>query len=143
MKENKIIEKRRNVVFKKGWTMVELCVTMIALAILVGISIQSLKPKKFLIGPFAYAGVKNLRTANFEILEKCSTQKGTVGAPDIYGCQSGTGLPDTSIAIDSMQTVYNADPSKFTGGLPTEDTVDDVYCFEIANAFTLINNEIN
>ena len=40
MKENKIIEKRRNVVFKKGWTMVELCVTMIALAILVGISIQ-------------------------------------------------------------------------------------------------------
>ena len=143
MKENKIIEKRRNVVFKKGWTMVELCVTMIALAILVGISIQSLKPKKFLIGPFAYAGVKNLRTANFEILEKCSTQKGTVGAPDIYGCQSGTGLPDTSIAIDSMQTVYNADPSQFTGGLPTEDTVDDVYCFEIANAFTLINNEIN
>ena len=55
----------------------ELCVAMIALAILVGVSIQSIKPKKFLIGPFAYAGVKNLRAVNFEIIDKCNKNTGS------------------------------------------------------------------
>ena len=64
---------------KGGWTLVELCVAMIALAILVGLSVQAIKPRRLMITPFAYAGLQNLRQANNHILNKCNEG-------EVYGC---------------------------------------------------------
>lgn len=144
MKKDKIfknIKANAHSGFKKGWTMVELCVAMIALAILVGVSIQSIKPKKFLIGPFAYAGVKNLRAVNFEIIDKCNKNTGSNYL--VYGCEPNQGLPDAPSAVPAMQSAYNTDPSKYTGGLPSEANMDDPYCFEVANGFSLIGDTVN
>lgn len=46
-----------------GWTMAELVVAMLVLAILMTLSIQTIKPKKIRVLPFAYASVKNLGDA--------------------------------------------------------------------------------
>lgn len=133
--------------FKKGWTMVELCMAMIALAILVGISIQALKPKKFLIGPFAYAGVKNLMAANSYIIDGCN--QSTNGGRLIYGCEQNQGLPDAISALAGIQTAYNAAPSdfKYTNGgqmpMPALNNIDDPYCVEVAGTFALLNDTIN
>ena len=57
MKDKRILKQ------KGGWTLMELCVALIALAILVGISIQAIKPRKVMTAPFAYAGFYNLKQA--------------------------------------------------------------------------------
>lgn len=75
----------------KGWTMAELVVAMIVLAILMLLSIQAIRPKKIKTLPFAYAAVKNLADAAGYVLE----QKG------------GSSLPDGPVdypAVDSNET---------------------------------------
>ena len=140
MKKDKNLKSAPKTIFKRGWTMVELCVAMIALAILVGISIQAIKPKKFLIGPFAYAGVKNLRTANFEIIDKCNKKTGA--DYEVYGCEPNQGLPDAVAAVPAMQKEYDDNPGVYKGGRPTEASIDDPYCYEVANTFSVLG-EIN
>ena len=133
--------------FKSGWTMVELCVALIALAVLVGISIQSLKPKKFLIGPFAYAGIKNLRAANFEIIDKCNKNTGT--EYHVFGCEPNQGLPSAPDAVSAMEKFHNEHPDVFVDGeghplaVPSEANMDDPYCYEVANTFSLIGDTVN
>jgi len=115
--------------FKRGWTLVELSMSMIILAILVGLSVQAIKPKRILIGPFAYAGMENIKQANNYILDKCT--KG-----EVYGCSTkGNELPQTNeSAVADMQVDIPG---------TTLATSEEVWCFEIANLFTLANNTIN
>lgn len=131
--------------FKKGWTLVELCVAMVALAILIGISVQSIRPKKVLIAPFVYAGVQNLRNANNYILHQCS-DKGTERYSQIYGC-SEKELPDSTHAVSLMQTKWDTttDPTEQAklGPRPTLATMNDVLCSEVASIFTLLGDEVN
>lgn len=54
-----------------GWTMAELVVAMLVLAILMALSIQTLRPKKLKTLPFAYAAVRNLNdAAKYVLAEK-------------------------------------------------------------------------
>lgn len=55
-------------IYKNGWTMAELVVAMLVLAILMTLSIQNIKPKKIKVLPFAYASVKNLNEAARAVL---------------------------------------------------------------------------
>ncbi len=121
---------------KGGWTLMELCVALIALAILVGISIQAIKPRKVMTAPFAYAGFYNLKQATTVILNRCYEQ-GSSGLP---GCQANTyELPATDeFAIDAIKSSLTA-----AGKNPdtaTLQSVPEIYCFEIANLFTLISD---
>ena len=132
---------------KKGWTLVELCIAMIALAILVGLSVQAIKPRRLMITPFAYAGLQNLRQANNYIINKCNEG-------EVYGCSSNTGkLPDSIEAQGAMMqdwisnnalpedqrdpTIPTAEPG------PNLSNMNDIYCYEVANLFTLINDEVH
>ncbi len=126
---------------KGGWTLVELCVAMIALAILVGISVQSIKPKRMLIAPFAYAGVQNLKQANNYILIKCNNN-------EVYGCRpNDVKLPDSTIAVQDMHNYWtNLTPEERAQQNlyePTVNNIDDTYCIEVANLFTLVDETIN
>ena len=131
---------------KGGWTLVELCVAMIALAILVGLSVQAIKPRRLMITPFAYAGLQNLRQANNHILNKCNEG-------EVYGCSSNTGLlPDTTEGqISMMQDWMNnhilpdedKDPTIPDDRRPELSTMDEIYCHEVANLFTLINDSVH
>ena len=126
---------------KGGWTLVELCIAMIALAILVGISVQSIKPRKMLIAPFAYAGAQNLKQANNYILIKCNNN-------EVYGCRpNDVKLPDSTIAVQDMHNYWaNLTPEQRTQEKlyePTVNNIDDTYCIEVANLFTLVDETIN
>ncbi len=127
---------------KNGWTLVELCVALIALAILVGLSVQAIKPKKFMIGPFAYAGFYNLRQATVAIMNKCTEE----GGSGIYGCQPNTyKLPVTDEAavnaINSAIQSYNASNPSSSDEEVDLDTIDEIFCMEVGNLFTLANND--
>lgn len=57
-----------------AWTMAELVVAMLVLAILMVLSIQAIRPKKMKTLPFAYAAVKNLNdAAKYVLNEKSAT----------------------------------------------------------------------
>ncbi len=127
---------------KKGWTLVELCVALIALAILIGLSVQSIKPKKFMIAPFAYAGYYNLKQASVAIMNKCTTD----GGSGIYGCQPNTyKLPVTDeAAVNAINTAINNYKATNPDSTDVEvdiNTVDEIFCMEVGNMFTLANND--
>ncbi len=129
---------------KRGWTLIELCVALIALAVLVGLSVQAIKPKKFLIGPFAYAGFYNLKQGVNAVMNKC-TEEGGVG---IYGCQQNTyKLPVTDDdAVTSINAAIDASNASLAPGQTPDEhvsiyTVDEILCMEIGNMFTLANND--
>lgn len=121
---------------KGGWTLMELCVAMIALAILVGISIQAIKPKKILTAPFAYAGFYNLKQASTAILNKCYEQ----GSSGIPGCQANTyELPSTDeYTVETIKN--NLAASGNNPDSATLTSIPEIFCFEVANLFTLIND---
>ncbi len=69
--------------------------------------------------------------------------KNTGSVPyDVYGCEPNQGLPDAVTAVPKMLEVYNMNPGDYKGGVPTEGNIDDPYCFEVANAFTVLG-EVN
>lgn len=129
---------------KKGWTLIELCVALIALAILVGLAVQAIKPKKFLIGPFAYAGYYNLKQGVNAVMNKCQDVD---GENKIYGCQPNTyRLPITDesavIAINAAIDAYNAaHPDQTPDAKVDINSIDEILCMEIGNMFTLANND--
>lgn len=132
---------------KKGWTLVELCIALIALTILVGISIQSIKPRKLLYAPFAYAGVQNLRQANFYIFNKCKNGQ-------VVGCDTtGSELPVMSDEVLTNYVKWYCDnnPDSLSEDV-LQDYCDnnhsqgeayDPYCYEVAEVFTLIDGDVN
>ncbi len=61
-----------------GWTMAELVVSMLVLAILMILSVQAIKPKKMKTLPYAFAAVRNLNDAAKYVLN----QKGATSLPD-------------------------------------------------------------
>lgn len=133
---------RKNLKQKSGWTLVELCVALIALAILVGLAVQTIKPKKFMVAPFAYAGFYNLKQASVAIMNKCTNE----GGNGIYGCQPNTyKLPVTDeAAVNAINAAIKAYKDANPSSTDTEvdlDTVDEIFCMEVGNMFTLANND--
>lgn len=61
--------------YKRGWTMAELTIAMIVLSVLMGLSIQVMKPHRIKIIPFAYASIKNLSGAAKYVLKENGTKK--------------------------------------------------------------------
>ncbi len=66
---------RKNI---NGWTMAELVVAMMVLAVIMILSVQAVRTKKIKTLPFAYAAVKNLNEAAKYVLN----EKGTASLPD-------------------------------------------------------------
>ncbi len=140
------MKKKAIIGFRKGWTLVELCAALIILAILIGLSVQAIKPRKLLIAPFAYAGVQNLRQANNYIFNKCKNGQ-------VIGCPTdGTSLP---VMSDEVLTNYvkwycDSNPDKlsesvlndYCTGTHNAGEAYEPYCYEVAEIFTLIDNEI-
>lgn len=132
--------------FKKGWTLIELCAALIILAILIGLSIHTIKPRRLLITPFAYAGMQNLRQANNYIFNKCKNG-------DIVGCSTnGTELPVMSDEVLTNYVKYYCENNPdnlsenvlndYCNGTHSAGEAYEPYCYEVAEIFTLINNEI-
>lgn len=111
--------------FKRGWTLVELSIALIALGILIGISIQTMKPQRALVGPFAYAGLRNLIDANQYILAKCEKAAESSTNAQVPGCDEERKLPDITGKEESIKAL--------NGG-----NLYDSYCFEVANAFSIM-----
>lgn len=61
--------------YKQAWTMAELTVAMIVLGVLMGLSIQVMKPHRIKVIPFAYAAVKNLTGAAKYVLKENNSKK--------------------------------------------------------------------
>jgi len=134
---------------KDGWTLMELCIIMVVLAILVGLSIQAIKPKKFMYLPFAYAGYYNLKQATNYVMNKCVRNDEGYAEEKIYGCQKGVyKLPVTDDAAvtainEAIAAKRNSDPTVTDPDVTLEGT-PELFCYEVANLFTLVNDgEVN
>lgn len=91
--------------FKNGWTMAELVVAMMVLAVLMLLSLQIIKPKQMRVIPFAYAAVKNLSEgARFVIKD---IDDGTKKLPDGYS--------DIPVANSNKSCVALAEAFSLTG----------------------------
>lgn len=84
--------------FKYGWTMAELVVVMVILAILSTLSIQVIKPKKIKVLPFAYASIKNLGEAAKYVLSENSTNRlpdNLIDIPEADSNKTCVGMAET------------------------------------------------
>lgn len=68
--------KKNNV--KQAWTIAEMVVSMLVLAVLIGLSVQVIKPNKIRKLPFGYASIKNLEDAGKYVLKEV----GKMNMPD-------------------------------------------------------------
>ena len=102
----------------KGWTMAELVVAMIVLAILMLLSIQAIKPKKIKTLPFAYAAVKNLADATSYVLEsneQTSLPDGPVAYPAANSNETCVNLAESMSLLGDYTCVKTANCKPATG----------------------------
>ena len=86
----------------KGWTMAELVVAMIVLAILMLLSIQAIRPKKIKTLPFAYAAVKNLSDASGFILSEKGASSLSDGPVDYPAADSNETCVDMAESMSLL-----------------------------------------
>lgn len=92
--------------FKNGWTMAELVVAMMVLAVLMMLSLQVLKPKKIKVIPFTYAAIKNLNVGAKSVLDVNRIEELTNDATDIPVANSNKSCVDIAEAF-SLTGSYN------------------------------------
>ena len=99
---------RKNI---NGWTMAELVVSMLVLAIIMILSIQAVKPKKIKTVPFAYAAINNLNNAaRYVLSDKNATNlsDATVSYPVADSNESCVLIAEAMSLLDDYTCVKTA-----------------------------------
>ena len=105
---------------KNAWTMAELVVAILVLAILVVLSVQTIKPKMLKATPYIYAAVKNLGDAAKYVLADSSNSRlpdGPVDIPVADSNETCVGMAEAMSLIGDYNCVrtFNAAPASGEG----------------------------
>ncbi len=126
-----------------AWTMAELVVAMLVLAILMTLSIQAIKPKKIKTLPFAYAAVKNLNDAAKYVLGDKNVKNlpdGPISTPAANSNETCVGMAEAMSLLDDYNCVktYNSAPANGRGkkGSPNFQTANLISYSGLQKDFT-------